>query len=392
MTQTPENAPKALLLSAYDAQSHRYWRKQICQGLDQWQWSELCLPPRYFSWRQRGNSLSWAFKERETLTQEYDFLLATSMVDLSALRGFVPELAQLPTVVYFHENQFAYPQNAQQLSSIEPQLTSVYSALCADKILFNSLFNLNSFLAGARALLKAMPDQVPKGLMDRLSAKAEVLPVPIASQSDRELMTAPLGQKSHCLRILWNHRWEYDKGPERLLAAIERLDQQLKSMAKEARPDIRWLILGQSFRKVPGEFTKIERILRADDSPMALEAWGYESSVEAYHSHLGSADIVLSTAEHDFQGLAILEAHAAACYPLLPQRLVYPEWFQESICYPSSTIEEEAQGLADEVLRLAALKAEQGDLPKVHSRVDFNWSSLGPSYQACFDSLLGNRP
>ncbi|GAA6153728.1 tRNA-queuosine alpha-mannosyltransferase domain-containing protein [Pseudoteredinibacter isoporae] len=387
MTQATDNYPRALLLSAYDAQSHRYWRRQLCQGLPDWQWTELSLPPRYFSWRQRGNSLSWAFKQRDILTQDYEFLLATSMVDLSALRGFVPELARLPTVLYFHENQFAYPQSTRQHSPVEPQLTSIYSALCADSILFNSQFNLDSFMAGARALLKAMPDHVPKGLMEQLSERARVLPVPISPYVSKVPNSAQVRRHEKALRILWNHRWEYDKGPERLLAAIERLDRQLKSLPEQERPDIRWLILGQSFRNVPEEFAQIQRILTASDSPMALEAWGYEPCVHSYQSHMHSADVVLSTAEHDFQGLAILEAQAEGCYPLLPKRLVYPEWFDESLCYPSSTIAHEAEGLAAEICKLAAHKIQQGKLPEVVSRVDFDWSALGPDYQRTFHSL-----
>ena len=100
---------RILLLSAYDADSHIYWRKGLVAHLPEHQWTVLTLPGRYFSWRMRGNSMSWAFSEYETLSQPYDLVIATSMTDLSALRGFVPSLANTPTLVYFHENQFAYP-------------------------------------------------------------------------------------------------------------------------------------------------------------------------------------------------------------------------------------------------------------------------------------------
>jgi len=94
---------RILLLSAYDAHSHRRWRQGLVAAFPEWRWTVLTLPPRFFSWRVRGNSLSWAFSERETLEQSYDVLVATSMTDLSALKGLVPAL------VYCHENQFAYP-------------------------------------------------------------------------------------------------------------------------------------------------------------------------------------------------------------------------------------------------------------------------------------------
>ena len=72
---------KILLLSPYDAMSHRFWR----QGLTQFLTAEIAnveilnvtLPARYFSWRHRGNSLSLAFDKR--LNNQFDLVIATSM-------------------------------------------------------------------------------------------------------------------------------------------------------------------------------------------------------------------------------------------------------------------------------------------------------------------------
>ena len=73
-------------------------------------WRSLTLPPRHFAWRVRGNPLYWGLEERTVLESDYDALVATSMVDLCTLRGLVPALTRLPTLLYFHENQFAYPR------------------------------------------------------------------------------------------------------------------------------------------------------------------------------------------------------------------------------------------------------------------------------------------
>ena len=52
---------------------------------------------------------------------------------------------------------------------------------------------------------------------------------------------------------------------------------------------------------------------------------GFEPDRAAYLRRLGECDVVVSTARHEFFGLAVAEALAAGCTPLLPDRLSYPE-------------------------------------------------------------------
>ena len=53
-------AVHVLLLSAYDALSHRYWRKGMVDALSDHMFAVHTLPHRYFSWRFRGNPLTWS--------------------------------------------------------------------------------------------------------------------------------------------------------------------------------------------------------------------------------------------------------------------------------------------------------------------------------------------
>ena len=145
---------RVLLLSAYDAHSHRRWREGLVAAFPEWDWTVLTLPPRNFAWRIRGNSLSWAFAERRLLQQSYDLMVATSMTDLSSLRGLVPALTRLPTLVYCHENQFAYPEGRQQLGRVESMMVNLYTLLAGDRVVFNSVWNRDSCLDGIQGFLK----------------------------------------------------------------------------------------------------------------------------------------------------------------------------------------------------------------------------------------------
>jgi len=357
---------KILLLSAYDAASHAYWRKGLIANFPDYDWTVLTLPARYFSWRVRGNSLSWAFGDRETLQQEYDLVIATSMTDLSALRGFVPSLGLIPTLVYVHENQFAYPESGREYGSVEPKILNIYTALAGDHVCFNTEYNRQTFLQGCRKLLKKLPDQVPPGLTEHIEANSSVLPVPLPDS-----VFLPSETDKGPLQLVWNHRWEFDKGPELLLEAARQLIS--------AGVDFRLHVVGQQFRQVPDSFDKLKGILGH-----RCGTWGYMDSAEAYRNLLKQSDVVLSTALHDFQGIAVLEGVAAGCIPVVPDRLAYPELFPASCCYKSG--EGETQALVAMLQQLVKAKAA-GNMPKATDINCLSWEHLQSRYQQMFTEL-----
>lgn len=290
--------------------------------LGDWQWRVLTLPPRHFSWRVRGNALYWHVAERGALEDSYDLLLATSMVDLATLRGLVPSLASVPAALYFHENQFAYPHRGHPGGLLEAQLVSLYGGLAADRLLFNSQYNLSTFLDGCTALLARLPDCIPPGLVQMLHAKAGVLPVPLPVREIAQAVPAWPGDDG-ALRLLWSGRFEHDRGADLLLEIAQRLE--------ELQVDYRLALTGPVFRQQPAAFRALrERI------PRRIVHCGYIESVPAYHGLLRGAEMVLSTTLHEFQGVAVLEAVAAGALPVVPDRLVYPELYPAQFRYAVS--------------------------------------------------------
>ncbi|WP_067868362.1 tRNA-queuosine alpha-mannosyltransferase domain-containing protein [Neptuniibacter marinus] len=360
---------RILLLSAYDADSHVYWREGLVAHLSEYQWTVLKLPGRYFSWRMRGNSLSWAFSEYETLSQPYDLVIATSMTDLSSLRGFVPSLANTPTLVYFHENQFAYPSSGKEFKSVEPCILNLYTALAADYCLFNSEYNRKTMLEGAAALLAKLPDQVPLGLIERIRKRSSVLSVPLCDDSFLP-STAINGE----FTITWNHRWEYDKNPQLLLDSMRLLS--------DLDVDFTLNIVGQQFRKIPKQFDLLNALL-AD----RIGHWGYMPSRLAYQQLLQQSDVVLSTALHDYQGIAVLEGAAAGAFPVVPDRLAYTELFPEGCRYSG---EDEAETLALLLKQLIDYKKAGRGLKCVDVS-HLNWTVMADHYRRIIQQVaLGN--
>jgi len=365
---------RVLLLSAYDAHSHRRWREGLVAAFPEWHWTVLTLPPRHFSWRIRGNSLSWALGERSRLWQAHDLLIATSMTDLATLRGLVPALGRIPTLLYCHENQFAYPEERLQPGRVEAMMVNLYALLAADRVLFNSAWNRDSCLAGIRGLLRRLPDAVPPGVVERVAARSRVLPVPLEAHWFEG--RAPLAGGGP-LTLVWNHRWEYDKAPERLFAALRLLH--------ESGRDFRVHVLGQQFRQRPAIFADMLPRLRQH-----IASWGMVESVADYHRILQQSHVVLSTALHEFQGLAVQEAVASGCVPLVPDREAYPEFFSERYRYPSVVDDPEREGtlIAGRLAQWCDSGTLDRGMPPVPDLSALSWARLQSDYAAELQGLL----
>jgi glycosyltransferase involved in cell wall biosynthesis len=357
--------PRILLLSAYDANSHRYWHQGLLAHLLQYNWQVITLKDRYYAWRMGGNALSFKAKFDSLLNARYDLLIATSMTDLATLRGLYPSLARIPNLLYFHENQFAYPPNQHQKGLVEIQLRSIFSAVAADQILFNSKYNLHSFMHGVEQFVQQMPDGIPTMLAQTLADKAMVLPVPIKD----DCKTIEKQNSKDLIEVVWNHRWEHDKGPEPLL-------ELMRMVSKNHDQNIKFHILGQQFRQQPAAMKTIAKIHQA-----ICLTLGYVTSRASYLNKLQSADIVLSTAHHDFQGIAMLEAVACGCRPIAPNRLVYPELYPKGNLYDSTpeNPQSEAKAIYQLIKNHQALKSVQ---------IDWHWSHLQIQYNQLFEQWL----
>lgn len=314
--------PCIWLLSAYRSASHGAWGDWLVDSFKHIRWQRLELPGRHFRWRIRGNPLSWL----DQLPEETPALiLATSMVDLATLKGLHPRLAAVPAIYYFHENQFAYPVGEQQHDSVDPQMVQLYGALAADQLLFNSAFNRDSFFNGIGELLQKLPDHIPHKLLPRLQSKSAILPVPIRD------LKKPDTPKNPQL-ILWNHRWEYDKNPQLFADALLLLKQQ--------NIPFQLVLLGERPGRKPDALLQIEQQLASHI------LFNGKANQQEYQNYLQQAAIVVSTAIHEFQGLAILEAVSAGAAPLVPDALCYREQYPPMFRYPS----QDSRALADKLL------------------------------------------
>ncbi len=280
------------------------------------------LPANRWKWRMRLAAPYWAglIRQGEIDLRGVETIVCSSVLDLAAFKGMLPLVYQpIPTRVYFHENQFAYPVQEEDPRDVHFALTNLSTALAADALAFNSLYNLESFLAGGRELLAKNDDMGLAGYQDAIRMKSTIL-YPGLDFSEIDRYAESRGEVNPVPVIVWNHRWEYDKDPDLFFTTLYAL--------KAEGVAFRLIVLGESFRQSPKVFVEARQVL-AD----RIIHFGHVQSRAEYLAWLVRADIVVSTARHEFFGISVLEAVRAGCCPLLPRRLVYPELFADDFLY-----------------------------------------------------------
>jgi glycosyltransferase involved in cell wall biosynthesis len=239
--------------------------------------------------------------------QTWDALFCSDMLNLAEFLGLAPAaVGALPRVAYFHENQLTYPVRVESERDYQFAMTNLTTALAADAVWFNSAFHRDSFLRALGDFLQRMPDHQPAEAVARIKDKACVYHPGVCPPG------VPGVRDSGPLRILWAARWEHDKNPDTFFAALKRVKAQ--------GVPFRLSVIGEQFRDTPSVFAWAREYF-ADH----IDRWGYQRTREEYLAALRQADVFVSTAEHEFYGLSAVEAVLAGAYPVLPERLAYPE-------------------------------------------------------------------
>ena len=364
---------KILALEAYYSGSHRAF-------LDGWssrsrhEFHKLTLAGYKWKWRMRHSAITFAEQVNELTSQgeKFDCVFCSDMVNLAEFLGLADEkIRGLPTVAYFHENQLAYPVRVESERDYQFVMTNMTTALAASEVWFNSDFNRQSFLGGLGEFLKRMPDCQPIGAIETIRAKSKIH-WPGVDEID-----GGVEKSDGPLRILWACRWEHDKGPDDFFGAVAKL--------KNAGRDFRLGVIGEQFRDCPEVFGRAKK-----DFAEHIDIWGYQESRADYEAALGWADVIVSTAHHEFFGISVIEAIFAGARPVLPKRLSYPEIMSgdDEFFYDGGI-----KDLADRLIELCGLKKTGdiwgGDLEKAMERVvKFGWSKAAARMDDAIENVL----
>lgn len=272
-------------------------------------------------------------------------VIATSMTNLSVIRCQFSKrnsLQQIKFVYYMHESQLLYPKKpALGFDDQGPYRRDLGQAklfthiqfesmMAADAICWNSYYHYNTFIDRFRIeYLRSfrLDRETEEKIISQIKDRSKVIYVGVDllnrfgdHLSIREKHLKSLNERDKPI-ILWNMRWEYDKNPIQFIKILQ-------SIKFESKIPFSLIVCGGHAFKSKEQEQKwfIDQLEPFKNEIIHL---GY-ANPDLYINLLTQADIVVSTAIHEFFGIAIVEAIHCHTYCILPNDLSYPELFSKS--------------------------------------------------------------
>ena len=224
-----------------------------------------------------------------------------------------PSFRDVPSILYFHESQWSYPTLDEDT---RPFLIQHLDAIMmAKEVWFNSRFHRDTFWTLATtAGMESGIRSLARNLHSSVAANMRVVYPPV----DLDHLTGLAQLKCDRTHLTWNARWELDKRPECFVEAVEKLSASGVSAAVH--------ILGTG-GKDPDQI-----LCQFEPGKFEFHIPGHLQERCDYEAELPNSGIVVSTADHEFFGVAMLESVLAGSIPVLPDALAYREtlpsaWF-----------------------------------------------------------------
>ncbi|XP_073401677.1 tRNA-queuosine alpha-mannosyltransferase isoform X3 [Dendrobates tinctorius] len=350
-----EAAMSVLLIEAFYGGSH----KQLMDLLNGEM--EGCvlysLPAKKWHWRARTAALH--FMQAVPPSDSYRVLFTSSVLNLSELVALRPDLGKLRKVLYFHENQLVYPVRKNQDRDFQYGYNQILSCLVADIVVFNSTFNMESFLTSISKFLKLIPDHRPKNLEQIIRPKCRVVHFPIRFPDVSRFLPE---HKKISMECLVHHKkvdiHSQNENAKVAATGFGQVDEQLTQPWKESITLV--IPMEKSHSKDDGQVISEPSISNfSTESPRPLHIVWPHRWLEAVH---------------------------CGCYPLCPKALVYPEIFPAEYLYSTP----------EQLLKKLQKFCKRPDIVRRHrfqgETAPYSWASLSGEFRSLLTAEPRNDP
>jgi hypothetical protein len=308
-------------------------RKAVLDALTRYsrhRWTVLKLPARKIERRLLVAATWFAEHLSRNNVGQFDMLVTSEALNLADLFRLVPELAQRPSVVYFHDNQLPDPAHGRPDTPVD--LVNLNSAMAAGEVWFNSVYNLKTFLGRAARMVARHAELASRNPMPGLTAKSQLMSPPIELKG---LRSPPPPQQGG----------DGDGGSP----AIVKDPRALLIDARDADPAV-----------VPGVVAKLVRrkeemtictIGQVKDWPDGVACEVLQERDEPRHvQELLRCGIFVTLRGGAAGDDLAVRSLAAGCYPVFPQVGLYPELVPDEMhkyCLHDGTVDSVTDRILD---------------------------------------------
>ena len=363
---------KILLIEPYYTGSHKKWANDY-RRLSNHNVKILSLKGQFWKWRMHGGAVTLANKFNK-INWRPNLIIATDMLDFTTFLSLTRKKTyNIPAIIYFHENQISYPWSPNDID-VKKNRDSHYgfinysSALSSDHILFNSNYHMNTFMNELNPFLKNFPDHNELDSINIIKRKSKTLHLGL----DLKRFDLKKIKKKEKPSILWNHRWEYDKNPELFFSVLEKV--------KNEGYKFNLIVIGENFSQSPEIFDRAKKNFKDE-----LIHWGYAKTFELYAELLWRADILPVTSNQEFFGISVMEAIYCGNWPILPNRLTYPELLPE-VNHKENIYQDEKdlyKKIINAIVNIENIRRTR--LSSIASK--FSWDIMVPVYDDFFSNV-----
>ena len=363
---------KILLIEPYYTGSHKKWANDY-RRLSNHNVKILSLKGQFWKWRMHGGAVTLADKFNK-INWKPNLIIATDMLDFTTFLSLTRKKTyNIPAIIYFHENQISYPWSPNDID-VKKNRDSHYgfinysSALSSDHILFNSNYHMNTFMNELNPFLKNFPDHNELDSINIIKRKSKTLHLGL----DLKRFDLKKIKKKEKPSILWNHRWEYDKNPELFFSILEKV--------KNEGYKFNLIVIGENFSQSPKIFDRAKKDFKDE-----LIHWGYAKTFELYAELLWRADILPVTSNQEFFGISVMEAIYCGNWPILPNRLTYPELLPE-VNHKENIYQDEKdlyKKIINAIVNIENIRRTR--LSSIASK--FSWDIMVPVYDDFFSNV-----
>lgn len=361
-----------LIIEPYYTGSHKQWINGY-KKYSNHKIKILSLKGQFWKWRMHGGAITLA-RRFNNLNWNIDIIIVSDMLDLTTFLALTrKKTSHTPTSIYFHENQISYPWSPND-RDVKKNRDSHYgfinfsSAMAADNIFFNSKFHMESFYKDLKPFLKNFPDHNETNSIQILRKKSRVLHIGL----DLEILDIQKKSSNQIPTILWNHRWEYDKNPERFFKILKKV--------KQDGFKFNLIVLGKKFSIEPEIFKKAKIIFKNE-----IIHWGYLESLDQYAKYLWKADIIPVTSKQEFFGISVMEAIYCKTWPILPKNLTYPELIPKK--FHKNNLYENEDDLYNKIIFAIKNHKMLVKMNLRHIAKEFKWPKIVSAYDKVFRNI-----